>query len=93
MNVPNWLLLELRMQCEPSESKVFRQGESRNRKNLTVRTAQLCSGKSITNKILIKKKPPDCELKNKKMYVKNVLWNKNKSISKSLRSISICRRN
>ena len=72
VNVPNRLPLELRMLCEPSESKAFRHGESRNRKNLTVRTAQPCSGKSISSRMLLRKKQPGCVLKNKKRFVKNV---------------------
>ena len=93
VNVPKWLPLKLRMLCELSESKAFRQGESRNKKSLTERTAQLCSGKSMSSRMLLRKRQPGCELKNKKRYVKNVPWNKNKSNSKCLRSISICKRN
>ena len=91
--MPKWLPLKLRMLCELSESKAFRQGESRNKKSLTERTAQLCSGKSMSNRMLLRKRQPGCELKNKRRYVKNVPWSKNKSNSKCLRSISICKRN
>ena len=92
VSAPNWLPPELKMLCETSESRVFKQGESKIRKNLTVRTAPLCSKERSSSRMLLRKRWPGYELKNKKRCVMNVLWNKNKDSTKSLRSISICRR-